>query len=175
MMYKCTLKLDVRQQHWIQYLLLRMVFSRGARAFDSQHWGHEFESRSLHLKPETKLLWGKGAFCCKKGLKTVPLALALLSQKPAPTKILIITNSHMRYNVLFVFVGLRLNNARASGTVLRLFLQPESPLSSRSLVSGFNCKLRDSNSWPPYSRPRALTIRLYTIHVIMYISKDCQY
>ena len=47
------------------------------------------------------------------------------------------------------FVGLRLNNAWASGTVLRPFLQPESPLSSRSLVSGFKCKLRDLNSRPP--------------------------
>ena len=65
---------------------------------------------------------------------------------------------------LFVLAGLRLNNAWASGTVLRPFLQPESPLSSRSLVSGFKCKLRDSNSRPPYSRPRALTTMLYTIH-----------
>ena len=65
---------------------------------------------------------------------------------------------------LFVYAGLRLNNAWASGTVLRPFLQPESPLSSQSLVSGSKCKLRDSNSRPPYSRPRALTTRLYTIH-----------
>ena len=57
-----------------------------------------------------------------------------------------------------------LNNAWASGTVLRPFLQPERPLSSRNLVSGFKCKLRDSNSRPPYSRPRALTTRLYIIH-----------
>ena len=63
-----------------------------------------------------------------------------------------------------VFAGLRLNNAGASGTVLRPFLQPESPLSSRSLVFGFKCKLRDSNSRPPYLRPHALTTRLYTIH-----------
>ena len=60
---------------------------------------------------------------------------------------------------LFVFSGLRLNNAWASGTVLRPFLQPERPLSSRSVVSGFKCKLRDSNSRPPYSRQRALTTR----------------
>ena len=60
-----------------------------------------------------------------------------------------------------VFVGLRLNYAWASGTVLKPFLQPESPLSSRSLVSGFKCKLQDLNSRPPYSRPRALTTRLY--------------
>ena len=64
--------------------------------------------------------------------------------------------------LFFVFAGLRLNNAWASGTVLRPFLQPESPLSSRSLV--FKCKLRDSNSRLPYSRPRALTTRLYNIH-----------
>ena len=76
-----------------------------------------------------------------------------------------------------VFAGLRLNNAWASGSVLRPFLQPESPLSSRSLVSGFKCKLRDSNSRPPYSRPRALTTRLYTIHInvifrALYLSFD---
>ena len=29
------------------------VQSRGVRTFDSQLGGHEFESRSLHLKPET--------------------------------------------------------------------------------------------------------------------------
>ena len=63
-----------------------------------------------------------------------------------------------------VFAGLRLNNAWASGTVLRPFLQPESGLSSRRLVSGFKCKLRDSNSRPPYSRPHTLTTRLYTFH-----------
>ena len=70
-----------------------------------------------------------------------------------------------------VFAGLRLNNAWASGTVLRPFLQPESPLSSRSLVSGFKCKLRDSNSRPQYSRPRALTTRLYTIHNLFLCSR----
>ena len=37
-----------------------------------------------------------------------------------------------KYNFNVVVVGLRLNNAWASGTVLRPFLQPESPLSSRS-------------------------------------------
>ena len=72
-------------------------------------------------------------------------------------------------NIVVVFAGLRLNNAWASGTVLRPFLQPESPLSSRSLVSGFKCKLRYSNSRPPYSRPRALTTRLYTIHISLLI------
>ena len=64
--------------------------------------------------------------------------------------------------IVVVFVGLKLNNAWASGTVLRPFLQPESPLSSRSSISGFKCRLRYSNSRPPYSRPRAPTTRLYT-------------
>ena len=74
-------------------------------------------------------------------------------------------------SMLFVvFAGLRLNNAWASGTVLRPFLQPESPLSSRSLVSGFKCKLGDLNSRPQYSRPRALTTRPYTIpKTVVYI------
>ena len=43
-----------------------MVCSRGARAFDTQHSGHEFESRSFRLKPEAKLLWGKGLFLIVK-------------------------------------------------------------------------------------------------------------
>ena len=73
------------------------------------------------------------------------------------------------YLLLFaVCAGFRLNNAWANGTVLRPFLQPESPLSSRSLVSGFKCKLRDSNSRPPYSMPQALTTRLYTIQYVLY-------
>ena len=39
---------------------------------------------------------------------------------------------HHNWNYVFVFAGLRLNNAWASGTVLRRpFLQPESPLSSQ--------------------------------------------
>ena len=79
----------------------------------------------------------------------------------------------IRYCVVVVFAGLRLNNAWASGTVLRPFLQPESPLSSQSLVSGFKCKLRDSNSRPPYSRPRALTTRLCTIHTIQIMCFRC--
>ena len=72
--------------------------------------------------------------------------------------------------MIVVFVGLWLNNAWASGTVLRPFLQQESPLSSRSLVSGIKWKLRDSNSRPPYSRPHALT----TIHKnVEYIPVFC--
>ena len=47
--------------------------------------GREFESRSLHLKPETKLREERGLSGCRKGLKTVPLAQALLSLKPAKT------------------------------------------------------------------------------------------
>ena len=47
--------------------------------------GREFESRSLHLKLETKLHEERGLSGCRKGLKTVPLAQALLSLKPAKT------------------------------------------------------------------------------------------
>ena len=65
-------------------------------------------------------------------------------------------------------LGSALTNAWASGTVLRPFLQPESPLSSRSWVSGFKCKLRDSDSRPQCPRPRALTTRLYTIHTTFF-------
>ena len=35
------------------YKSLCIVYGQGARAFDFKHWGHEFESRSLPLKPET--------------------------------------------------------------------------------------------------------------------------
>ena len=45
--------------------------------------GREFESRSLHLKPETKLCEERGLSGCRKGFKTVPLAQSLLSLKPA--------------------------------------------------------------------------------------------
>ena len=41
------------------------------------------------------------------------------------------------------------------------------PFPHEVLVSGF--KLRDSKSRPPYSRPRALTTRLYTIHEQLYL------
>ena len=42
-------------------LSVDMVYSLEARLFDSQHVGHEFESPSIRLLSETKLLWGKGA------------------------------------------------------------------------------------------------------------------
>ena len=63
--------------------LMCMVYSRGATAFNSQHGGREFESRSLHLKPGTKPWWGKGTEAVEKGLKTVSKAQTLLSHKPA--------------------------------------------------------------------------------------------
>ena len=169
-----------------------MVFSLVVRARGLEYGGREFESRSLHLKPETQLREERGLSGCRKGLKTVPLAQALLRLKPARTnnknnniyytctpyyfilklrwaEWFILTQKvsqvntkrepcvvsrfltwKLHYNVCcFAFAGLRLSNAWASGTVLRPFLQPESTLSSRSLVSGFKCKFRDSNSQPP--------------------------
>ena len=48
----------------------------------------EFKSRSLHLKPETELREERGLSGCSKGLKTVPLAQALFSLKPAKKLIL---------------------------------------------------------------------------------------
>ena len=65
---------------------LWMVYSLGVRAPGLEYGGREFESRSLHLKPETKLCEERGLSGCRKGLKTVPLAQALLSLKPAKTK-----------------------------------------------------------------------------------------
>ena len=61
------------------------VYSLVVRACGLEYGGREFESRSLHLKPETKLREERGLSGCRKGLKTVPLAQALLSLKPAKT------------------------------------------------------------------------------------------
>ena len=58
-----------------------MVYSLVVRACGLEYGGREFESRSLHLKPETKLREERGLSGCGKGLKTVPLAQALLSLK----------------------------------------------------------------------------------------------
>ena len=63
-----------------------MVYSLVVRACGLEYGGREFKSRSLHLKPETKLCEERGLSGCRKGLKTVPLAQALLSLKPAKTK-----------------------------------------------------------------------------------------
>ena len=62
---------------------LWMVYSLVVRARGLEYGGREFESRSLHLKPETELREERGLSGCRKGLKTVPLAQALLSLKPA--------------------------------------------------------------------------------------------
>ena len=62
-----------------------MVYSLVVRAHGLEYGGREFESRSLHLKPETKLREERGLSGCRKGFKTVPLAQALLSPKPAKT------------------------------------------------------------------------------------------
>ena len=54
-----------------------MVYSLVVRARDLEYGGHEFESRSMHLKPEIKFREERGLSGCRKGLKTVPLAQAL--------------------------------------------------------------------------------------------------
>ena len=59
-----------------------MLYSLVVRALGLEYGGRELESRSLHLKPETKLREERGLSGCTKGLKTVPLAQALLSLKP---------------------------------------------------------------------------------------------
>ena len=58
-----------------------MVYSLVVRARGLEYGGREFESQSLHLKPETKLREERGLSGCRKSLKTVPLAQALLSLK----------------------------------------------------------------------------------------------
>ena len=60
-----------------------MVYSLVVGACGLEYGGREFESRSWHLKPETKLREERGLSGCGKGLKTVPLAKALWSLKPA--------------------------------------------------------------------------------------------
>ena len=64
---------------------LWMVYSLVVRARGLEYGGREFESRSLHLKPETQLREERGLSGSRKGLKTVPLAQALVSLKPART------------------------------------------------------------------------------------------
>ena len=46
-----------------------MVYSLVVRARDLEYGGCEFESRSLHLRPETKLHEERGLSGCQKGLK----------------------------------------------------------------------------------------------------------
>ena len=69
----------------LMYINAWMVYSLVVRARGLEYGGREFESRSLHLKPETKLREERGLSGCRKGLKTVPLAQALLILKPAQT------------------------------------------------------------------------------------------
>ena len=71
------------------------------------------------------------------------------------------------WNVVFVQVGFRLSTAWANGTVLRPISTTRKPhFPHKSLVSGFKCKLRDSNSWPECCESNDLTTRLYTIHIV---------
>ena len=65
---------------WIRGWCELVVRARGL-----EYGGREFKSRSLHLKPETELREERGLSGCRKGLKTVPLAQALLSLKPSKT------------------------------------------------------------------------------------------
>ena len=61
-----------------------MVYSQGARPIDSQAKGHEFKPREFALEAGDQTLVRKGGLSgCRKGLKTVPLAQALLSPRPA--------------------------------------------------------------------------------------------
>ena len=62
-----------------------MVYSLVVRACGLEYGGREFVSRGLPLKSETKLREERELSGCRKGLKTVPLAQALLSLKPSKT------------------------------------------------------------------------------------------
>ena len=74
-----------------------MVYSLVVGACDLEYGGREFEYRSLHLQPETKLREERGLSGCRKGLKTVPLAQALLSLKPAKTTLVAWVRGTVRY------------------------------------------------------------------------------
>ena len=62
-----------------------MVYILVVRARGLEYGGREFESRNLYFKLETKLREERELSGCRKGLKTVLLAQALLSLKPAKT------------------------------------------------------------------------------------------
>ena len=62
-----------------------MVYSLVVKARGLEYGGCEFKSRSLHWKPETELCEERGLSGCRKRLKIVPLAQALLSLKPTET------------------------------------------------------------------------------------------
>ena len=64
-----------------------MVYSLVVRASGLEYGGREFKSRSLHLKPETELCEKRVLSGCREGLKTVPLAQALMSLKPSKTTV----------------------------------------------------------------------------------------
>ena len=80
----------LREERELYSLKLPAYYSLGGyslvvRARGLEYGGREFESRSLHLKPETNLREERGLSGCRMGPKTVPLAQALLSLKPAKT------------------------------------------------------------------------------------------
>ena len=76
---------NVKSKYFYAYLEMWMVYSLVVRARGPEYGGLELESRCLHLKPETKLREERGLSGFLKGLKTVPLAQALLSLKPTKT------------------------------------------------------------------------------------------
>ena len=67
--------LNPQKQHWGLWM-----YSQGARALDSQHGGREFESQSLHLKPQTVARKGGCGGCLgpQYGLKN------LCTNRPPP-------------------------------------------------------------------------------------------
>ena len=67
--------------------------------------GPEFKSRSLQLRLETELHEERGLSGCRKGLKTILLAQALLSLKPSKTnkKQHLVYKSHM-FTLIFTAI-----------------------------------------------------------------------
>ena len=62
-----------------------MVYSLVVRAHGLEYGGRELESRSLHLKSETKLREERGLSGCRRGLRPYRWPQALLSLKPSKT------------------------------------------------------------------------------------------
>ena len=93
---KPFLQPETRNPQW-------MVYSLVVRARGLEYGGREFKSRSLHLKPETELHEERGLSGCRKGLKIVPLAQALLSLKLSKNNK--ISKHSIKYVILYIYIA----------------------------------------------------------------------
>ena len=84
-MNECVQSLILFITYYIGPFSMWMVYSLVVRGRGLEYGGRESKSRSLHLKPETKLREERRLSGCRKSLKTVQMAQALLSLKPTKT------------------------------------------------------------------------------------------